>query len=168
MSIFQTFGINLYLLVAEIVNFLIVLYLLKRFLYKPVFNMLQKRKDAIIQGLIQAEESKKLLEKAKENEDEILKEANKKAQKIISDAKNEAFEIIQNSQAQAKKQASIELDEAKALIELERKTVEKKLFLKLSSVMQDFLEKSTNDLFDDKMQKNLVSIALKKFKSEYN
>src|SRR5947209_2890533 len=128
MEIFQTFGVNVYLLAAEIINFLIVLYILKRFLYKPLFEMLQKREEKIQRGLLDTEEAKKRLEKARDEEKTIIKNAHKEADGIITNAKNEAFEIVQLAQDNAKKQTKIMIDDAKAQIVLEQKRTEKQVF----------------------------------------
>ena len=57
MEILENFGLNPMLLIAQIVNFLIVLFILKKFLYKPVLEMLKKRQTTIKDGLKQAEEA---------------------------------------------------------------------------------------------------------------
>ena len=55
MNIFQNFGVNPILLLAQIVNFLIILYVLKRFMYKPVLNILKNREDEIKKGIEDAQ-----------------------------------------------------------------------------------------------------------------
>ena len=72
MEIVDHFGLDPYLFGAQVINFLIIFYLLKRFLYKPVLEILRKREREIAEGLKQAEEGKILLEKAQEKEKEIL------------------------------------------------------------------------------------------------
>ena len=57
MEIIKNFGVEPVLLVAQIINFLIILFILKKFLYKPVLDTLKKREDSIKEGLKQAEES---------------------------------------------------------------------------------------------------------------
>src|SRR5207247_1964428 len=51
MDVLHNFDIEWPLLVAQIVNFLIIFYLLKRFLYKPIFTVLKKRADTIKEEL---------------------------------------------------------------------------------------------------------------------
>jgi F-type H+-transporting ATPase subunit b len=58
MEILKTFGFDPILLGAQIINFLIIFYLLKRFLYKPVLGMLKTREDKIKEGIKQAEEAR--------------------------------------------------------------------------------------------------------------
>ena len=67
MEIFQTFGINWVLVIGQIINFLIILYILKRYLYKPLFNVLKKRQELAKESVKNAENSEKALESAKEH-----------------------------------------------------------------------------------------------------
>src|ERR1035437_2709692 len=96
MEILKNFGFDPILLVAQIVNFLIILFLLKKFLYKPVLDMLKKRKDDIEKGVKDAEEGRLTLEKALEEEKKILRIAQEQSKKIIDDAGNQAIAIAQD------------------------------------------------------------------------
>src|SRR5258708_1593381 len=102
MEIIKNFGINPYLLGAQIINFLILFYLLKRFAFKPILQVLEKRRKEIQEGLQQAEEGRHALEKALEEEKKILKKAQTEAQKFLSDAKNQADQIVSDMKSQAK------------------------------------------------------------------
>ena len=112
-ELIRKLGIDWKLLVAQIVNFVILLFLLKKFLYKPLINLMNKRREKIIEGLEKAKkgeeefvkiaelrekelakiqkEAEGLIQKAKEigdkKQQEILKEAEEKTKKIIEDAK---------------------------------------------------------------------------------
>ena len=59
MEILENFGVNPVLLAAQIVNFIIVLFILKKFLYKPILDLLKKRQFTIKEGLKQAEATAK-------------------------------------------------------------------------------------------------------------
>ena len=105
MQIVKDFGINPYLLIAQIVNFLIILYILKRFMYKPLLSMIKKRDDEVRKGLVDAESGHKLLVEAENKEKLILQNAQERAEKIVKDAKTEAgIERIETEEA-AKREA---------------------------------------------------------------
>ncbi|MCL5434940.1 MAG: ATP synthase F0 subunit B, partial [Patescibacteria group bacterium] len=107
MEILKNFGFDPAMLAAQIVNFLIILYLLKRFLYKPVLEMLKKRSDAIQEGIKQAEEARITLEKTLEEEKKILLKAKDEAKQVMEDSKLAAVaiarEIEENSKTQTEK-----------------------------------------------------------------
>ena len=63
------------LLAAQIVNFLIVLFILRKFLYKPILDALKKRKDKISDGIRESEEARIRLEKITKDEKMILRNA---------------------------------------------------------------------------------------------
>jgi len=72
MEIFNQFGINPLLLLAQVVNFAVLLFILKRFLYKPILKVLEERKKRIEESLKNAEEIEKRLVETAELEEEIL------------------------------------------------------------------------------------------------
>jgi F-type H+-transporting ATPase subunit b len=161
MEIIKNFGIEPVLLIAQIVNFLIIAFILKKLLYKPVLEVLKKRKDVIKEGLNQAEESKLALEKALEEEKKILKKAQDQARKILDDAKNQsslaAMEIEEKSRAQSEKI----LEEGRKQIEEEVKIAEKRLTQNINKLSMDILEKSLKETFTGKDQEKLIDKALK-------
>jgi F-type H+-transporting ATPase subunit b len=120
-------GVEWGLLISQIVNFLILLFLLNMFLYRPVLNMLQQRRERIAQSMKDAErvsaaaseaeqEKAKILEAARREAQEIRAQATrdteKIAQEIRSRAEQEATEIRMRAQAEAQQQAESVLAEA--------------------------------------------------------
>src|ERR1700722_13501281 len=104
MDIFQTFGLNPYLTIAQIVNFLILLYILKRYLYPPLFKVFKKREALVKESIEKAEQSEKALEKAKEQEKEVIKKARITADEIVKEAREQATEILKHAEASTKEQ----------------------------------------------------------------
>ena len=69
MDILNQFGVQPILLAAQVVNFLILLFILKKFLYGPILKVLDSRKKTIEQSLKNAEEiERRLLETTEEKE----------------------------------------------------------------------------------------------------
>lgn len=164
MDFFKNLGFDPVMLGAQILNFLIIFYLLKRFMYKPVLDMLKKREDAIKEGVKQAEDSKKALENALLEEKKILVKAQDEAKKIIEDSKLAAIETSREIEDNTKKETERMLLEAKAQIEQESKNVEAKLSEKISILAADMLTKSLSGMFGEKEQKQIVNKALKEIK----
>ncbi len=84
------FAINPTVLIAQIINFGIVLFLLKKFVYKPVLSMLEARRKTIEEGLKSAEEAKVELSKAEEKATEIRDKAYAEAKIMNEEAKTTA------------------------------------------------------------------------------
>ncbi len=164
MEIIKNFGLDPLLLGAQIVNFLIIMIVLKRFAYKPILDVLKKREDSIKDGLKQAEEGRQLLDEALEKEKKILQNANKKAEKIIKDIKDQSAEIEKSSQENTRKQIESMMTTAREQIIQESKEAENRLATKVSELAVEFLQKSMQDVFSGKQQKDLTEVALKRIK----
>ncbi|MGI6225642.1 MAG: F0F1 ATP synthase subunit B [Peptococcales bacterium] len=114
-------------IVWAIINFLILVAILNKFLYKPVIKMLDERKNEVANNLNKAEESKLEAEKLKDEYIKHLQNAKSEAQEIIAKAnklgeetKNEivAQARVEAEKISAKAQEEIRLEKTKALSEL--------------------------------------------------
>ena len=164
MEILKTFGFDPIMLGAQIINFLIIFYLLKRFLYKPVLGMLKTREDKIKEGIKQAEEARLTLEKTLEEEKKIFAKAHEESKLLIADAKTQALEVSKEIEENTKKQAEKILLDARAQIEQDAKRMEQELGAKISVLAEEMLEKSLEGVFGEKEQKNILDKALRNIK----
>ena len=164
MEILKNFGVDPYLLGAQIVNFLIIFYLLKRFLYKPVLGMLKKREDKIKEGIKQAEEAQATLEKTLDQEKKILTKAQEEAKKLIESARLQAGDVSREIEENTKRQAEKILLDARAQIEQDGQKMEKELSEKVSLLAEGLLEKALQGVFGEKEQKQILNKALKNIK----
>lgn len=86
----EALGINLGLLIVQIIAFIIVFLTLNAWVYKPMLDMMETRKKKIAQGL----EDARIAAEARAN-------AEKEAAKIISDAQAEASKVVRESTERA-------------------------------------------------------------------
>ena len=98
-NILNLFGIESKLFIAQIINFAILLIILKLLLYKPIAQMLEERRNKIKQGLDDAKNAKEALEVADAQKTEILKNARKDADKIIEITKQSVQNMKQKATA---------------------------------------------------------------------
>jgi F-type H+-transporting ATPase subunit b len=164
MEILKNFGVDPILLGAQIINFLIIFYLLKRFLYKPVLGMLKKREDKIKEGIKQAEESRLMLEKTLDEEKKILTKAQDEAKKIIEQSKSQATEVSRKIEEDTKQQAERILSEAKEQIDMESKATEQRLSEHVSQLAETMLTKSLEGFLGEKEQKQIAEKVVKQIK----
>jgi F-type H+-transporting ATPase subunit b len=157
MELIKNFGIEPMMLGAQVVNFLIVLFILRKFLYKPILDTLKKRKDKISEGLTITEEARVRLEKLVGDEKNILKKAQDEGKKLINDAKKEASEMLRKADELTKVKADRLLLEARQQIIIETREAGNKLEKKISVLAIDFIRKSIPSLFS----KNDQEIAMK-------
>lgn len=164
MELLKNFGFDPVLFSAQVINFLIILFVLKRFLYKPLLDMLKKRQKTIEEGLKQAEEARITLEKTEEKEREILKKARITADSMLEEAKKEAEVKAKKIEEEAKKEAESIIADAQRKIEISEKETEKKLATYVSKLAIDLITQSSKTLFSEKEQKEITENALKKIK----
>jgi F-type H+-transporting ATPase subunit b len=110
MAFFDAFGVDVFKLAFQIVNFLLILYLLNRFLFKRVLALLDERQAKIAKGLEDAEAAARDRELALAEREAALDEARKEAQAMIARAtkiaEDSRTEIVAAARAEAEKVAA--------------------------------------------------------------
>lgn len=114
MEIFAKLGINGKLLFAQAFNFLVVLWLLKRYVFPKIVRMIEERKATIEKGLAMHEEAQKEIARADISRKEILTRADTEAEKVMGDAKARAESRLHEVEGRAKAVAEDMLMKAKA------------------------------------------------------
>ena len=168
MGIFKTFGLDPYLLIAQIVNFLIIFYLLKRFLYKPVNTMLKKRQQIAQDAIDAAKENEKVLETSKKQEKEIIRKAGITAETIIKEAREQAADILKQAKEDTRQQTEKMIKEAKARIELETAEAQQRLNHYVTRLSVELLRKTLNNVLSDKEQSEIIEKAMKEMQKQPN
>src|SRR6266571_9120453 len=97
----ETFGWNPWLFLSQVISFVIVALLLRRFAYKPILAVLEERRQRIEQGLLNAELIKKQLAEAEQRYAEILAKANADAQKMIDEARASSAHVAARKEQEA-------------------------------------------------------------------
>ena len=113
-------GVNVWTLIAQIVNFLILLLVLYFFAYKPVMKMLDERSHKIKESM---DEVQKVKDQAAQTEEEFKKKieaASKEGQEVIARAMRTGEEARQRAQAEAKQEAQVLVEKARVEIQRER------------------------------------------------
>lgn len=119
-AFFDMFGINWPKFLATTVNFIIVLWVLHRFAYKPILAMLGERKQRIAESMANAEKIKQELAATQEQRAKALAEANTQAQRLIDEARLSADQMKERAVADARQQAEAELRRGQQQIAVER------------------------------------------------
>jgi F-type H+-transporting ATPase subunit b len=120
-SLPQKFGIDLPYLIAQIVSFSIVAYLLFKFAFKPVLATIDERQAKIESGLNYADEMKAKLADAETQHTARIKEASLEAQQIIHEARDTGKVMIERQTQEAAARAEQMIAKAGQAIELEHK-----------------------------------------------
>lgn len=155
-------GLNLKEIIFAMVNFLILVFVLGKFIYKPFLGMLENRKQMIQEKFDRADAVNKRADArmakynrqiagAEEDSREIIRDAKQKAeaqaQAIIDEAKAEAAEII------AKAERTIEMEQAKAIEGLHNEIAELAL-LAAEQIVGDKIEDAGQEAIVDRVIRN--------------
>lgn len=164
MNILDQFGVQPVLLAAQVVNFLILLFILKKFLYKPILKVLEERKQKIAQGLKNAEEIEKRLLKIEENKDKIFSKTIAEAQKILDEAKKDIASMKNDAKIEADKQTELLVKKGQEAILIEKQKMQDEIKAELSTVVILALQKVTGKVLKQKDQKEIIEEAIKELK----
>ena len=146
----------------QTVVFVLLIFLLKKFAWKPILDAINEREDGIRSALKSAEkareemaslqsENEDTLKKARLERDGLLKEAREIKQKLIEEAKNEANKEAKKIIIQA--QETIESEKNAAIVDLKNQ---------VANLSIEIAEKVLKEkLSEDKAQMNLVKELVK-------
>lgn len=113
-------GINLPQLIAQVLNFFILLVLLKLTLYKPIVKMMDERRQKIAEGLNAADTARAEAAAAQVNIQAQLDIARKDGQDLIANAQNIAQRIQAEAREQSTRDRETALERVRSEIQLER------------------------------------------------
>lgn len=158
----EKLGVELPLLLTQIVNFTIVLILLTKFLYKPILKKLNERKALIEEGLAWTEKAKIEQEKLEKKKLELMKEAREETRVILENARKDAKQLREDILASGKKElAQLRIKQEK---EMETKLSHEKNMLRDGTVdiAYEMLKKVLGEIMTSENQHKFILKQLKK------
>jgi len=158
MEILNQFGVQPVLLFAQVVNFLILLFILKRFLYKPILQALEKRKELIVKTLKNAEESEKIYAEAKEKSDRIITNASEQSRKILDESNKVAAQIVDGATKKVAEILQAAQKEASKLVDIERVKLNQALKEHIGELVVVTYEKVNGKKLTEKQRKDIVEM----------
>ncbi len=145
-------------------SFLILLFILGKFGWKPIMGMLNKREESINSTLQEAEKTREemkllkidnelLLKQAKEERDAIVSEARKVSQKMYDSAKEkanlEAERIIESAKE------AIHYEKMKAITDIKNTIAELSIDIAEKIIIQELKDKQAQSIYVDKLLENI-------------
>jgi F-type H+-transporting ATPase subunit b len=155
----EQFGFDLWIFLSQVISFVIVAVLLKRFAYKPILAVLEERRQRIQEGLLNAEKIKQQLAQAEQRYQETLAKANDEAQKMIDEARSSAGVIAERKEQEAIAAAEQILAKAREASALEHEREMAKLKRELGRLVVDTTAKVTGKVLNADDQKRLQEEA---------
>jgi len=153
-------GINLQLLVAFVINFIILLVLLGVFAYKPILKMLDERQAKIKESMELAEEIKLQTARTEEKIKAQLETARKEGQQIIAQATQIGERLKNEAKEEARQEAESLITKARTEIERQRDKDIKELRSEFADIAIQAAEKVINETLDKEKHRKLIDEVL--------
>lgn len=157
-------GINLQSFLFQLITFVIVLVILRKFVYGRLVDTLEKRRQAVIDSLKAAEQSAKDLEQAEEKVSKLLAEAREEARGIVETAHKESSAMIEDAETKAAKKAEHIIAQAESRMETEVAAARQQLRRDTAELVALATEKVLGEKIDAKRDAKLIETAIKEAK----
>jgi F-type H+-transporting ATPase subunit b len=151
----ETFGWTWQLFLAQVISFVVVALLLRRFAYKPILAVLEERRRNIEEGQINAEKIKKELAEAEKRYQEIIAKANADAQKMIDEARDSAAHLSERKQQEAIAAAEQIIAKAREAAAIEHERTMESLKHELGRLVVETTAKVTEKVLTPEDQRRL-------------
>lgn len=155
-SFINAFHIDLKIIIAQAINFAVVLVILHFILIKPLKKVMKERSEKIAQGIDDAKCNAEVLKNTKEEYAKIIAEAKSEANKIFQDGKREAEEKKVEMLAQASLDVEAMVLNGKKALEREKVQMVDDARREIVSLVVAATEKLLGDEADSKLDAKLT------------
>ncbi|HNP31905.1 MAG TPA: F0F1 ATP synthase subunit B [Flavobacterium sp.] len=146
--------------------FLLLIFMLRKFAWKPILNAVNEREEGIKNALLSAENAKRDMQNLKSDNEKLLAEARVERDAILKEAREIKDKIVSEAKDEAQVQAGKMIEQAKAAINSEKNAAMADLKNQVSSLSIEIAEKVLrNELADKQAQTKLVEKMLDDVKS---
>lgn len=158
-KLLEEFSIGLFF--WQTVLFLALLFLLRKFAWKPILNAINDREDGIRTALESAENAKREMENLQADNQKLLKEARIEREAMLKEARDIKNKMIEDAKDEAKEEAGKLIAQAQAAIQTEKKAAIADLKTQVANLSIDIAEKVVQEELSNKgKQEKLVETML--------
>jgi F-type H+-transporting ATPase subunit b len=155
------FNINLKSFIFQLITFILVLLVFKRWILPPILKTLDARRKTLEDSLTDAQQTKDALAKAELRVEELLGKARTQADEVLAEAKKTGAAAIANSESAAAGRAATIIKDAEAQLGQERDKLREELRRELAVLVADATEKIINEKLDPKKDLSLIERAIR-------
>lgn len=165
MELFTKLGIDLKLLLAQIVNFLILFFLLKKLVYKPLLGLMDKRKKMIEQNVEDTKKIEERLVKLEAEKKEVLDKAAGEAMAIVEKAKKQSEQDHASAISKAKEEISALAERYRAGLKEEKEALVEEIKADMAKLIVQSSSKIIQKEFSKDDQRRLEGAINQELKS---
>ena len=138
------------LFIWQVLIFVGLIFLLKKFAWKPILDAVNEREDGIKNALLSAENAKKEMQNLKASNERTLQEARLERDNLLKDAREIKDKMIADAKEEAQTQGLRMIEQAKIAIESEKNAAMAELKLHVSTLSVEIAEKLLKDELSNK------------------
>lgn len=157
-------GLDWKLLLAQIIDFLILLWILKKYAYKPILGMLEKRRKTIEKGMADAKTIEERLAALEQEKGKVLAGAQAQAHAIVETASKDAAAYSAKSRDEAKAETAAIIADAKKDVERMKDGIVADAKAEIADLVVSSTEKIIRVKLNATSEKELISDALRRAK----
>jgi F-type H+-transporting ATPase subunit b len=132
------------------ITFILLLWLLKRYAWKPILGAVKSREESIKDALAAAENAKKEMQNLTADSEKLLKEARAEREAMLKEAREIKEKIVADAKEQAKVEGDKMIRQAQATIESEKKAAVADIKNQVAELSVAIAEKVIKEKFSDK------------------
>ncbi|MBP0902833.1 F0F1 ATP synthase subunit B [Mariniflexile gromovii] len=149
----------------QLLLFVGLVLLLKKFAWKPILDAVEKREDGIKDALDSAEKAKLEMQNLQADNQKLLKEARAEREEMLKEARDIKNKMIEDAKGEAQSQANKMIEQATAAIESEKKAAMAELKSQVAGLSLEIAEKVVRgELSNKDKQEKLVESMLSEAK----
>jgi F-type H+-transporting ATPase subunit b len=156
----ESLGINLSLLVSQIVNFTIMVVLLSALLYKPIQRVFAERRDRIAKSMADVDAAREAAARSQQDYDRHIAEAQRKAQEIIGQAAQAGEKVRAEMESDARREADAIRQKAHEEAAAEKARILSEVQSQIAALSMAATEKVLGRAVDLAAQRQLVDQVL--------
>ena len=150
------FGINTGFLIAQIINFLLIMGLLSVILWKPIVNMLDRRQLEIQKGLEDAAAAANARQNAEAEAEKILAQARSEAAQVVAEGRTRGEDVARSVEADARREAEGIREAARMEAQAARNAELAGLRGQVAAISMAVAQRLIGETLDEKRQRALV------------
>ena len=161
----ETLGIHFPSLLIYLVNFLLVLVLLRLFAYKPILRLMDQRADRIRESLEASERAREEAASSQEAIESQLVEARRESQRLVEQARESAERYRAEEMERARNEAENFVERARADIQRERDVVIEEVRASFGDLAMTAAERVVRRSLDRQAHEDLIAQVLEEGES---
>ena len=163
-ELFGKLGIDWKLLIAQVINFAILFFVLKRFAYKPILGILERRRTTVEKSLVDAKKIEERLGALEQERETVLGKARAEAHTIVESATKDATAFVARAKEETKAETAVMIAKAQQDVERMKESVVAEAKNEIADLVVASAEKIIRVKLDPASEKELIRNALGRVK----